>query len=142
MPHTTPHAEELRDELQSAGEHAKRMIDHIVRAACLLLEDRASDQAVAVEIEKTPAQSDDVELLTTKELARRISYSTRQIQTFKLEGMPYTGEKRNTRFELNKVIEWLEQRSQTHHKNNRVSMVGNGRIAKAPSARLQAAKRI
>jgi hypothetical protein len=138
-----PHTEDLRDVLQRGADHLKAAIDCGVTAICLAFEThQAGDQAetsARSPRRSAPAQGDDIELLTTKELARRISYSTRQIQTFKLEGMPYTGEGRNTRFELNKVVEWLKQRPQTHQKNNRVSTVGNGKIPKAPSTRLQAA---
>ena len=87
----------------------------------------------------TPAQSNDAELLTTSQLAKRLNYSTRTIQQFKIEGMPFVGEGRSTRFELSKALEWLR----THRgKNNRVSMVGNGKVPHAPiKTRLQASQR-
>src|SRR5262245_1238745 len=108
---------------------------------------QAGDQAGAVETSRRSAAEtspDDAgELLTTSQLAKRLNYSTRTIQQFKIEGMPFIGEGRNTRFELNKVIEWLKQRPQSHHKNNRVSMVGNGKISQAPiRTRLQAKRNI
>jgi phage terminase Nu1 subunit (DNA packaging protein) len=87
-----------------------------------------------------PAQGDDVELLNTSQLAKRLNYSTRTIQQFKSEGMPCVGEGRATRFELSKALEWLR----THRgKKHRVSTAGNGKVSSAPiKTRLQAAKRI
>jgi hypothetical protein len=131
-------AERDRIEAEMKETEAKR---DLAKLALIWL--ASGDLQAGAERETAPARSDDVELLTTKELARRISYSTRQIQTFKLEGMPYTGEGRNTRFELSKVIDWLKERTRKNNKNNRASIVGNGRIAKAPiKTRLRAAKRI
>ncbi|SRR6266498_2696185 len=131
---------QLRDVLQRGAEHLKAALDCGVTAACLLLEDRdrANDQAEARIV--TPAQGDDGELLTTSQLAKRLNYSTRTIQQFKIEGMPFVGEGRSTRFELSKALEWLR----THRgKNNRVSMVGNGKIPQAPiRTRLQAKRSI
>src|SRR5262245_15780750 len=103
-------------------------------------DDQAETRAGAVEVEKTPAQSDDGGLLTTTQLAKRLNYSTRTIQQFKIEGMPFVGEGRSTRFELSKALEWLKQRPR---KNNSVSTAGNGRIAKAPiKTRLRVARLI
>jgi hypothetical protein len=98
---------------------------------------KLGDQAIETSMRiETPAQGDDGELLTTTQIAKRLNYSTRTIQQFKIEGMPYIGEGRSTRFELSKALEWIK----THRgKNNRASIRGNGKIAQAPiRTRLQA----
>ena len=74
-----PCASQLRDELHGAGEHAKRMIDHIITAACLLLEDyqarertRAGDVEIVTSI--APAQNADG-LMTLQEAAKFLHVS-------------------------------------------------------------------
>jgi len=142
-----PHIENFREDVRDAGAHAKGFVDRAVSAICLaslILESfRAGDQAATSsgKQETGPAQSDDIELLTTKELARRISYSTRQIQNFKLEDIPipFTGKGRGTRFKLHEVVAWLDQRSRKQHETNRVLTVSNGKVPQAPiKTRLQA----
>jgi hypothetical protein len=142
MSHTVSH-----DDRKRRGREAiDRIADGFKELYAIWLEIQSEAQAVETSrrsaAEASPASSDDLELLTTKELARRISYSKRQIQTFKLEGMPFTGKGRGTRFKLHEVIAWLDQRQRTNHENNRVSIAGNGKVPQAPiKTRLQASQR-
>jgi excisionase family DNA binding protein len=112
MSHTIPHTDQLRDELHGAGEHAKRMIDHIVRAACLLLEDRASDQtetSARIVTETAPAPSDKREL-TVKELATRWGVSERSIYEWKTTGgLKFKKVGRLLRFDLAEADQWAQR---------------------------------
>lgn len=74
-----------------------------------LLSARQSNGAIIIE----KAKAEGV-LLSTKQLAERLNFSTRTIQQFKIEGLPYIGQGRDTRFEFDKVIEWMDKRRRRH----------------------------
>jgi excisionase family DNA binding protein len=112
-----PH-NELSAELHGAGEHAKRFIDHVIKAACLLLEDhQAGDQAetsarIITEIAPAPLLSDKREL-SVKELAARWGVSERSIYQWRLTGgLPFKKRGRLLRFDPIKVDQWEKGRQE------------------------------
>jgi predicted DNA-binding transcriptional regulator AlpA len=121
MGHTLPDIEELREEIRAAGEDAKRMIDHIIRAACLLFADR--DQAgelgdVNTSVETMPALIPiDKRELTVKDLAERWGVSTRSIYQWKLtHGLPYRKMGRVLRFDSIEADRWAQRHRESFTK--------------------------
>src|SRR5262245_26969950 len=101
IPHT-----ELSAELHGAGEHAKRFIDHVIKAACLFLEDhQAGDQAETGRsaAESMPAQGDGG-LMTLQEAAKFLHVSEQTVHAWRkrgiIEGLQYGEEWRFQRDEL------------------------------------------
>jgi len=123
-----PHQAKLRDELHGAGEHAKRMIDHIITAACLLLEDHQANEGA-----ETSAQSEKP--LTLEELAARLGRNKRTIQEWvSNHGLPDLRAHSNADpiFDWREVIEWMKR-----HRDHKINCLDGRRdnriISQAPS---------
>ena len=121
MGHISPHIEELREEIRSAGEDAKRMIDHIIRAACLLFADR--DQAgelggVNTSVETRAALIPiDRQELTVKDLAKVWGVSTRSIYEWRLTGgLPFKKHGRLLRFDWIEADQWAQRHRESFTK--------------------------
>jgi hypothetical protein len=123
MGHTLPHTEELREEIRAAGEDAKRMIDHIIRAACLLFADR--DQAgelgdVDTSVETRPMLIPipiDKRELTVKDLAKIWGVSTRSIYEWRLTGgLPFKKHGRVLRFDWIEADQWAQRHRESFTK--------------------------
>ena len=110
--------EELLEELFAA-------IDEMYanRQAALTSERRAVKMAVNVVHKWSESHSSALDIkastadremmLTTKQLAERLNYSTRTIQQLKTEGLPHIGEGRATRYEIGAVVDWLKLHRKT-----------------------------
>src|SRR6266542_3076624 len=121
MGHTLSHIEELREEIRRAGEDAKRMIDHIIRAGCLLFADR--DQAgevgaVNTSLETMPAPIPiDRRELTVKDLAKIWGVSTRSIYEWRLSGgLPFKKHGRLLRFDWIEADAWSKRHQEAFTK--------------------------
>jgi hypothetical protein len=121
MGHTSPYIEELREEIRSAGEDAKRMIDHIIRAASLLFADQ--DQAgelgtVNTSVETMPAPIPiDRRELTVKDLAKIWGVSTRSIYEWRLTGgLPFKKHGRLLRFDWIEADRWARRHRESFTK--------------------------
>jgi predicted DNA-binding transcriptional regulator AlpA len=121
MGHTSTHIEELRDEIRAAGEDAKRMVDHIIRAACLLFADRdrageLGDVNTSVETSLVPIWIDKPEL-SVIELANRWGVSPRSIYQWRLtRGLPYRKIGRLLRFDWIEADAWSKRHHETFTK--------------------------
>jgi hypothetical protein len=109
---------QLREELHGAGEHAKRFIDHVIKAACLFLEDHQAE-AGAVEV-STPAQGDK-SVLTLAELATRLGRDPKTISKwvddFGLPELRADADKSEPLYYWPEVLEWMHR----HQKNGKMS---------------------
>jgi excisionase family DNA binding protein len=103
------HTNRLRDELHRAGEQAKRMIDHIIGALSLALEDRANDQAETVAQQSAPAPSDEP-LMTVEDLAGYIKIKPQTLRDWAKRGrIPYEPVNSEIRFRRSVVDKWLDE---------------------------------
>jgi len=99
--------EEMYSHRQAALIAEKRALKLVVNA---FFDWRESD--ASARIVKTH-DGDSKTILTTKQLAERLNYSTRTIQQLKTEGLPHIGEGRATRFEIGAVVDWLKRHRKT-----------------------------
>ena len=99
----------LRDELRRAGEQAKRMIDHIIGALSLTLEDRANDQAETGAQQSAPAPSDEP-LMTVEDLAGYLKIKPQTIRDWVKKGrIPYEPVNSEIRFRRSVIDKWIDE---------------------------------
>jgi excisionase family DNA binding protein len=109
MSQTIPHTDRLRDELHRAGEHAKQMIDHIIGALSLALEDRANDQAEARARQSAPASSDEP-LMTVEDLAGYLKIKPQTLRDWAKKGhIPYESLRSEIRFRRSVIDKWIDE---------------------------------
>jgi excisionase family DNA binding protein len=109
MSQTIPHTDRLRDELHRAGEHAKQMIDHIIGALSLALEDRANDQAETRAQQSAPAPSDEP-LMTVEDLAGYLKIKSQTLRDWVKKGrIPYEPVNSEIRFRRSVIDKWMAE---------------------------------
>jgi excisionase family DNA binding protein len=119
MAEKIPHVEDLREEIRGAGEHAKRMIDHVIRAACLWLEDHQAEASGRIERAPGPAQGDDP-LMTAVEVGAYLKMAPATVRDWARKGrIPFELVGRERRFRRSVIDKWIEankakQSSPTH----------------------------
>jgi excisionase family DNA binding protein len=103
------HTNRLRDELHCAGEQAKRMIDHIIGALSLALEDRANDQAETGAQQSAPAPSDEP-LMNVEDLAGYLKIKPQTIRDWVKKGrIPYEPVNSEIRFRRSVIDKWIDE---------------------------------
>lgn len=109
MSDTISHTNRLCDELHRAGEQAKRMIDHIIGALSLALEDRANDQVETGARQSAPAPSDEP-LMTVENLAGYLKIKPQTLRDWAKKGrIPYEPVNSEIRFRRSVIDKWVDE---------------------------------
>jgi len=108
MSQTIPHTDRLHDELHRAGEHAKQMIDHIIVALSLALEDQTNEQAETRAQQSAPAPSDEP-LMTVEDLAGYLKMKPQTLRDWAKRGrIPYEPVNSEIRFRRSVIDKWID----------------------------------